>query len=84
MQEKVRVVYDEGVTQQHQRSTFTERTAWILDGRTRFIELVEEITEHNNYFTSVLQLKRVNKPEQYQAADETDRVSQLTSNGSLI
>ncbi|KAJ6032647.1 hypothetical protein N7540_003379 [Penicillium herquei] len=70
--------YDECVRVQHQESNLKNRTAWVLKLRKRFIELLDQITEHNNYFVSVLVLKDARKPEQSQIFDEMGQVSQMT------
>ncbi|KAH0565084.1 hypothetical protein GP486_001524 [Trichoglossum hirsutum] len=41
----------------HAKSTFTERAMWAIGERERFIELVNKLKEHNDYFVSLLQIQ---------------------------
>ncbi|KAI9774400.1 MAG: hypothetical protein M1840_004294 [Geoglossum simile] len=48
----------EGSSRQRQtQSTFIERTSWAIKDRDRFKQLVKELTEHNDYFISIIQLR---------------------------
>jgi hypothetical protein len=58
------------VKQKQKESTFIERAQWVTGERERFLELLEELTGHNDYFVSILVLRTYVQRNEHRASSQ--------------